>query len=63
MLGWIGLILYEPDLGTSVAIALIAAVMVFAAGLHPATSSAPALLAVPALAWLIVGCRLPHAAM
>ena len=34
LLSWIGLIMYEPDLGTSVAIACIGAAMVFAAGLN-----------------------------
>jgi cell division protein FtsW len=34
VLGWVGLIMLEPDLGTSVAIACIGAVMVFAAGLN-----------------------------
>jgi cell division protein FtsW len=53
VIGWIGLILYEPDLGTSVVIALIAAVMVFGAGLHSAYIVGAGLLAVPALAWLI----------
>ena len=52
--GWIGLILLEPDLGTSLAIALITGVMVFAAGLSYSYLTIMALTALPAVALLIM---------
>ncbi len=53
--GWIGLILLEPDLGTSVAIALVAGIMVFAAGLNYAYVMAiVGLAAVPAMGLLVM---------
>jgi cell division protein FtsW len=54
VLGWIALIVLEPDLGTSVAIALIAAVMIFAAGLNYAYIAGAVLVSVPSVAVLIV---------
>ena len=49
----VGLILAEPDLGTSVAIVMIAAVMVFSAGINYRYVVGVALAAVPALYFLI----------
>jgi cell division protein FtsW len=51
--GTVGLILAEPDLGTSVAIVMIAAVMIFAAGINYRYVGGLALAAVPALYFLI----------
>jgi len=52
--GWIGLILLEPDLGTSMAIALIAGVMVFAAGLNYSYLTVVAIAALPAVGLLVM---------
>jgi len=55
VLGWIGLILIEPDLGTSVAIVLIAGAMLFAAGLsYKYVLAIGGLAAVPAVALLVM---------
>ncbi|HKT78722.1 MAG TPA: putative lipid II flippase FtsW [Vicinamibacterales bacterium] len=54
VLVWIGLILWEPDLGTSVAIALITFVMVFAAGLNYGYIAGVVLAAIPAVAFLVM---------
>jgi cell division protein FtsW len=51
----VGLILLEPDFGTSMSLALIAAVMVFAAGLNYTYLVGAALAALPAIAWLVMG--------
>ena len=51
--GWIALILKEPDLGTSVAIGLIAFVMVFAAGLNYSYVIGVTLVGAPTLAFLV----------
>ncbi len=48
----VGLILLEPDFGTSMSLALIAAVMVFAAGLHYRYILGAALSMLPAVAFL-----------
>ncbi len=50
----VGLILLEPDFGTAMAIAMIAGVMVFAAGLSWATIVGSALLAFPVVAALVL---------
>ena len=50
-----GLIMLEPDFGTSMSLALIAAVMVFAAGLNYAYIVGAALTALPAIAILVMG--------
>jgi len=53
--GLVGLILLEPDFGTSMSLALIAAVMVFAAGLNYTYIVGAALAALPLLAVLVMG--------
>ena len=50
----VGLILLEPDFGTSISLALIAAVMVFAAGLNYTYLLGVALAAVPAVTLLVI---------
>jgi cell division protein FtsW len=55
VLGLVGLILLEPDFGTSMALALIAAVMVFAAGLNYRYIAGAALAALPAVYILAMG--------
>jgi cell division protein FtsW len=50
----VGLILLEPDFGTSISLALIAAVMVFAAGLNYTYLLGAALAAVPAITLLVM---------
>jgi cell division protein FtsW len=55
VLGLVGLILLEPDFGTAASLALIAAIMVFAAGLSYATIVGACLVAVPLVAALIMG--------
>jgi len=54
VLGWIGLILAEPDFGTPATIALIAAVMVFAAGLNYSYMAGAAIVALPVVAALVM---------
>lgn len=49
----VGLILLQPDFGTSMSLALIAAVMVFAAGLHYTYILGMGLLAMPVVAYLV----------
>ena len=49
----IALVLKEPDLGTSLTIALILATMLFAAGLHWVYFAGGLMAAVPTVAWLI----------
>jgi cell division protein FtsW len=51
----VGLILLEPDFGTSMSLMLIAAVMVFAAGLNYRYIAGAALAALPALYILVMG--------
>jgi cell division protein FtsW len=51
----VGLILLEPDFGTSMLIVLIAAVMVFAAGLNYTYIAGAVLLALPAVFVLVMG--------
>src|SRR3989442_1362953 len=51
----VGLILLEPDFGTSMSIVLIAAVMVFAAGLNYAYIAGAVLLSLPAVFVLVMG--------
>lgn len=51
--GMAGLILYQPDLGTTVSIALVAATMLFAAGLSLQYLTGLALVAVPAVYLLV----------
>ena len=51
----VGLILLEPDFGTSMSLAAIAAVMVFAAGLHYTYIVGAALCMLPAIAFLVMG--------
>jgi cell division protein FtsW len=51
----VALILLEPDFGTSMSIVLIAAVMVFAAGLNYAYIVGAVLLALPAVVVLVMG--------
>jgi cell division protein FtsW len=53
--GLVALILLEPDFGTAATLALIAAVMVFAAGLRYTAVVGVALLALPMAAMLILG--------
>jgi len=55
VLGLVGLILLEPDLGTSVALVVIVAMMVFAAGLNYAYIVGAALVAAPIVAMLVMG--------
>jgi cell division protein FtsW len=50
-----GLIILEPDFGTSMSLVLIAAVMVFAAGLNYRYIVGAALCAIPPVAWLVLG--------
>ena len=51
----VGLILLEPDFGTSMSLAAIAAVMVFAAGLNYRLILGSVLCAVPPIAFLVMG--------
>ena len=51
----VGLILLEPDFGTSMSLVAIAAVMIFAAGLNYAYIFGAALCALPAVAFLVMG--------
>jgi cell division protein FtsW len=51
----VGLILLEPDFGTAMSLALIAAVMVFAAGLNYAYVVGAALATLPLIAVLVMG--------
>src|SRR5919204_4574258 len=55
VVGLVGLILLEPDFGTSMSLALIAAVMVFAAGLDYRYVSGALLAALPAVYLLVMG--------
>jgi cell division protein FtsW len=55
VVGLVGLILLEPDFGTSMSIALIAAVMLFAAGLDYRYIGGAALVALPAVYILAMG--------
>jgi len=55
VLGLVGLILPEPDFGTSMSLLLIASVMVFAAGLNYSYIAGAALLALPALYIAVMG--------
>jgi cell division protein FtsW len=50
-----GLIILEPDFGTSMSLVLIAAVMVFAAGLNYRYIAGAALCAIPPVALLVMG--------
>ena len=52
--GIVGLILAEPDLGTAVSVAMIAAIMVFAAGINYRYVVGLALASLPALYFLIM---------
>ncbi len=54
VLGWIALILGEPDLGTAAALTLIAAVMVFAAGLNYRHMTGAAIVALPVVVVLVM---------
>jgi cell division protein FtsW len=51
----VGLILLEPDFGTSMSLVAIAAVMVFAAGLNYTYIVGTVLCALPAIAFLVMG--------
>ena len=53
--GIVGLILLEPDFGTSMSLLLIAAVMVFAAGINYRYIAGVVLCALPAVAFLVMG--------
>jgi cell division protein FtsW len=53
--GIVGLILLEPDFGTSVSLVLIAVAMIFAAGLNYRYIAGAALCALPAVAFLVMG--------
>src|SRR5947199_868794 len=53
--GFVGLILLEPDFGTSMSLVLIALVMVFAAGIDYRYIAGAALAALPALYILVMG--------
>jgi cell division protein FtsW len=53
--GLVGLILLEPDFGTSMSLIAIAAVMVFTAGLNYTYIVGSALCALPAIAFLVMG--------
>ena len=55
MLALFGLILLEPDFGTSMSLLLIAAVMVFAAGLNYRYIVGAVLCALPPIALLVMG--------
>ena len=57
--GLVGLILLEPDFGTSMSLALIAAVMVFAAGLSYVYIAGAALALLPLIAVLVIGVSVP----
>jgi cell division protein FtsW len=50
-----GLIILEPDFGTSMSLVLIAAVMVFAAGLNYRYIAGAVLCAIPPVAYLVMG--------
>jgi cell division protein FtsW len=52
--GLVVLILFEPDFGTAMSLALIAAVMVFAAGLNYSYIVATALAMIPLIAYLVM---------
>ncbi len=52
--GLVGLIMFEPDFGTAVSLAVIAAVMVFAAGLNYGYIAAGTVAALPLLAYFAV---------
>src|SRR4051812_36510704 len=51
----VGLILLEPDFGTSMSLAIVAAVMVFSAGLNYTYILGAILCAVPAIAYIAMG--------
>ena len=53
--GIVGLILLEPDFGTSMSLVLIAAVMVFAAGLNYKYIAGVVLCGLPAVSFLVMG--------
>ena len=53
--GLVGLILLEPDFGTAISLALIAAIMVFAAGLNYRYILGAALVALPAVYIILMG--------
>jgi cell division protein FtsW len=53
--GLVGLILLEPDFGTSMSLAVIASVMVFAAGLNYAYIAGAALAMLPLVAYIAMG--------
>jgi cell division protein FtsW len=53
--GLVGLILLEPDFGTSISLALIAAIMVIAAGLNYRYILGAALVALPAVYIILMG--------
>jgi cell division protein FtsW len=55
VIGLVGLILLEPDFGTSMSLLLIAAVMVFAAGLNYRYVVGVALASLPAIYLLVMG--------
>jgi cell division protein FtsW len=55
VLGLVALILPEPDFGTSMSLLLIAAVMVFAAGLNYRYIAGAGLVALPALYFVVMG--------
>jgi cell division protein FtsW len=55
VVGLVGLILAEPDFGTSMSLAAIAAVMVFAAGLSYTYVVGVVLCALPGIAFLVMG--------
>jgi cell division protein FtsW len=54
VVGLVALILAEPDFGTAMSLVLIAAVMVFAAGVHYRYIVGAALVALPAVAFVIM---------
>ena len=53
--GLVGLILLEPDFGTSMSMLLVAAVMIFAAGLNYKYIAGVLLCALPAVSFLVMG--------
>jgi cell division protein FtsW len=55
VVGFVGLILLEPDFGTSMSLVFIASVMVFAAGLNYRYIAGAALCALPAIYLLVMG--------
>jgi cell division protein FtsW len=55
VVGLVGLILLEPDFGTSMSLIVIAAVLVFAAGLNYTYIVGAAICALPAIAFLVMG--------